>query len=106
MEKMHSSKAGCTIDSLSGQHVGATYAGGLSRDLKKWILFDRGLDPFFPVVPEDGLQCVGPEGSTDVYRVSTTAFVLTLRTDARRWGGSILRLGACVRFLHGSILDT
>lgn len=47
--------------------------------------------------------CGGLEGSTDVYRVSTTAFVLTLRTDARRWGGSILRLSVCVRFLHGSI---
>jgi len=48
------------------------------------------------------------EGSTDVYRVSTTAFlafVLSLRTDARRRGGSILRLCVCVRFLHGSILD-
>ena len=48
------------------------------------------------------------EGSTDVYRVSTTAFlafVLSLRTDVRRRGGSILRLCVCVRFLHGSILD-
>ena len=59
---MLSCKAGCVIDSLSGQHVGTSYAGGLSRDLKKWILFDRGLNPFFPVVPEDGLQCVEPRG--------------------------------------------
>ena len=57
-------------------HVGATDAGGLSRDLEKWILSDRGENPF-PVAPEDGLHvCVEPEGSTDVYRVSTTAFVL------------------------------
>jgi hypothetical protein len=27
-----------TIDSLSDLHVGARYAGGLSRDLEEWIL--------------------------------------------------------------------
>ena len=88
--------------------MGTSYAGGLSRDLEKWMLFDRGASPF-PVAPEDGLlqvsKGVEPEGSTDVYRVSTTAFVLTLRTDARWWGGSILRLSVCVRFLRKSIFD-
>ena len=58
-----------------------------------------------PSRPKMVSMCVELEGSTDVYRVSTTAFVLTLRTDARRWGGSILRLSVCVRFLRGSIFD-